>query len=323
MSLLKKQGAPFPYFGGKSRIAEMVWRGLGDVRHYIEPFLGSGAVFLHRPQEHRLVTLNERDPLCVNFWRCVRAEPEALLRKARMPVFESNLHAAHSMLIGRAPALKERLEADPDWYEVTLAAWWGWGLCAWIGGGWCSGQGPWKVRERRLIRDVPSPEPGVIRRLPHLSKAGQGFLVKSEADAKAWFLELSERFAKARIACGDWERVCGPSTIGHTKPTGIFFDPPYGLHLREKRIYAHENECATRVQAWCKQHGNDDGLRIVLAGYDGEHNTLEQEGWRVLAWKAHGGYARTERARENSSKERLWFSPHCDNNLFDNQDGLL
>lgn len=31
--------APFPYFGGKRRVADKVWAALGDPDHYIEPFL--------------------------------------------------------------------------------------------------------------------------------------------------------------------------------------------------------------------------------------------------------------------------------------------
>ncbi len=39
---------PVTYFGGKSKIASNVWKALGDVGHYIEPFFGSGAVLLAR-----------------------------------------------------------------------------------------------------------------------------------------------------------------------------------------------------------------------------------------------------------------------------------
>ena len=41
--------APFPYFGGKAKVADIVWQALGDVNAYIEPFFGSGAVLLNRP----------------------------------------------------------------------------------------------------------------------------------------------------------------------------------------------------------------------------------------------------------------------------------
>ena len=51
----------------------------------------------------------------------------------------------------------------------------------------------------------------------------------------------------------------------------------------------------------------------MLAGYDGEHNELTELGWRVDEWKAKGGYGSQGdgRGRDNSKRERLWFSPHC------------
>ena len=35
--------APFPWFGGKRRVAPEVWERFGDVPNYVEPFFGSGA----------------------------------------------------------------------------------------------------------------------------------------------------------------------------------------------------------------------------------------------------------------------------------------
>ena len=32
--------APFPWFGGKSRVAHLVWQRFGDVANYVEPFFG-------------------------------------------------------------------------------------------------------------------------------------------------------------------------------------------------------------------------------------------------------------------------------------------
>lgn len=312
--------APFIYYGGKSKVARVVWAALGDVRHYIEPFLGSGAVFLNRPHPHRVATLNELEPHVVNFWRCVQADSDGLVKQAMMPVFESNLHAVHAWLVNHKAELRERIEGDPAYYDVQAAAWWAWGQCCWIGGGWCDGKGPWVVRDGRMKKESEDGR-GVKRRLPHISKRGQGFLVSD--DPASWFKMLAEQFAGARICCGDWSRVCGPTTISAQNPTGIFFDPPYGLHLRTKLLYAQEDDCSQQVQAWCLEHGQDDGLRIVLAGYDGEHNPLEDQGWRVYAWKANGGYGRTARGRENATKERLWISPNCDNNFLDNSARLL
>ena len=41
--------APFPYVGGKSRIAGEVWRELGDPYSFLDPFMGSNAMLLARP----------------------------------------------------------------------------------------------------------------------------------------------------------------------------------------------------------------------------------------------------------------------------------
>ena len=41
-----KLKAPFPYFGGKSLAAGLVWSRLGEVKNYVEPFAGSLAVLL-------------------------------------------------------------------------------------------------------------------------------------------------------------------------------------------------------------------------------------------------------------------------------------
>ena len=37
---------PFPWFGGKRKVAAEVWSRFGTVANYVEPFFGSGAVLL-------------------------------------------------------------------------------------------------------------------------------------------------------------------------------------------------------------------------------------------------------------------------------------
>jgi D12 class N6 adenine-specific DNA methyltransferase len=53
--------APFPWFGGKSRVSDLVWSRLGDVPNYVEPFFGSGAVLLGRESEPGTETINDLD----------------------------------------------------------------------------------------------------------------------------------------------------------------------------------------------------------------------------------------------------------------------
>ena len=80
--------APFPWFGGKSRIASVVWEVLGNVPNYVEPFFGSGAVLLARPHAPRIETVNDLDGMVCNFWRAVKAAPEEVAKHADWPVIE-------------------------------------------------------------------------------------------------------------------------------------------------------------------------------------------------------------------------------------------
>ena len=80
--------APFPWFGGKSRAAELVWQHFGDVGNYVEPFAGSLAVLLARPHEPRIETVNDADAYLANFWRALQADPEAVAQYHTGNLFE-------------------------------------------------------------------------------------------------------------------------------------------------------------------------------------------------------------------------------------------
>jgi len=61
VNLLK---APFPWFGGKSRASDLIWSRFGTVVNYVEPFAGSLAVLLQRPQPFTgSETVNDKDAL--------------------------------------------------------------------------------------------------------------------------------------------------------------------------------------------------------------------------------------------------------------------
>jgi hypothetical protein len=130
--------APFPWFGGKRRVADVVWRAFGaDVPNYIEPFAGSLAVLLARPRgAGKIETVNDRDRYLANFWRAVSADPIAVANAADWPVNEADLHARHKWLVNQTE-FRERMHTDPEFFDVKIAGWWVWGLCQWIGGGWC------------------------------------------------------------------------------------------------------------------------------------------------------------------------------------------
>lgn len=67
---------PFPWFGGKRRVASLVWQRFGSVDNYVEPFFGSGAVLFNRPEPHSgNETINDIDGFVANFWRSVKLAP--------------------------------------------------------------------------------------------------------------------------------------------------------------------------------------------------------------------------------------------------------
>jgi hypothetical protein len=129
--------SPYPYFGGKRRAAAIAWRALGNCPNYVEPFFGSGAVLLARPHEPKIETINDLDCAVPNFWRAVQHDPDAVAEWCSWPISEVDLHARHRWLVARKADLREKMIADPDFYDAKFAGWWVWGISMWIGSGWC------------------------------------------------------------------------------------------------------------------------------------------------------------------------------------------
>ncbi len=416
--------SPYPYFGGKSAIARMVWERFGAVRNYVEPFCGSLAMLLARPATHfegdtqPIETVNDLNAWLTNFWRAVQADPEAVAYYADWPVSELDLHARGDWLFYREGVDEwvEQLRSDPEFYDAKSAGWWCWGQCSWIGDGWGPRALPHGNRTRPELRNAGSginaverkrpvlahAHMGIVRKRPHLANEGKGLERKRPSiSAEAGILrpatwqpgptrgirgrgtrgldgqpikgrprlshqagmlrstvwrqrphvgdggagingcrldrrrpvlshghglrsgrasalfeymqELCDRVRRVRIVCGDWQRVCGPAVTIENGLTGVFLDPPYGVGDRDT-VYANDSrDVAARVLAWCREWGGHPKMRIALCGYEGEHDELEQLGWDVVAWKAHGGCGHNRQSGDytNHKRERVWFSPGC------------
>lgn len=125
--------------------------------------------------------------------------------------------------------------------------------------------------------------------------------------------ELAERLRRVRVCCGDWQRILGPSVTFKHGITGVFLDPPYADTAdRNETLYAADSlTVAHSVRRWAIENGDNPLLRIALCGYEGEH--AMPDSWDCVAWKARGGYGSQGdgAGRENSNRERIWFSPHC------------
>ncbi len=306
--------APFPYFGGKRRIATRVWEALGDVRHYVEPFCGSAAVLLARPHKPSTETVNDADGMICNFWRAVKAAPAEVAHHADWPVNELDLRARHTRLRELRVGLTARLEADADYFDAKVAGWWVWGACAAIGDAWH------QTTTQRPAASIGSDGRGVhaltlsaTRRCDGaaLIEDGAGF-----ASVSAWLDALAARLRDVRVTCGNWTKVLGDAALiasahsAHHR-VGVYFDPPYSEGNQQYAAGGTGTSLSADVSAWCVEHDSDERLRIVLSGYDGEHNALEARGWSVVAWKTKGGYSSQGGKNANQKRERLWLSPHC------------
>lgn len=198
--------APFPAFGGKSRIAPIVWPRLSTpsnpARNFIEPFCFSAAMLLLRPDDPAIETINDLNAFVANFWRAIQRDPEAVAAHADWPVNETDLHARHAWLV-RSHEAAERLEEvrrDPEAFDAKVAGWWCWGACMWIGSGWCE------------THQLPqSEERGPGHPLPNLSTTpGQG--VHREA-------KNVDHEKRPRLAAFGPERQAGePGTGVHADP---------------------------------------------------------------------------------------------------------
>jgi len=330
--------APFPWFGGKSRAADLIWSRLGaDCGNYVEPFLGSAAVWLNRPPAFDgWAALNDKDGNIANFWRAMQADPETVAAAAHYPVSEADLHARHLWLVNNLPKLTPRLMADPEYFEARTAGWWAWGVCLWIGGGWCSGDGPWRAEPdadgvpvltlgnggtgvnrqlphlgdggKGVNRKLPhlGNGTGVNRKLPHLGDGGKGVnrklphLGDGGKGLVAWFEKLAEQLKGARITCGDWDRICSVGTMTRNGVCGVLLDPPYST---TDPVYANDGrEISATVREWCLENESNPRLRIALCGHAGEHDL---HGWECVQWQSGGGYQGAD------DRERIWFSPAC------------
>jgi hypothetical protein len=312
--------APFPYFGGKRRAAPRIWQALGDPAGYVEPFAGSAAVLLARPTftGRRVETLNDADGWLVNTWRAIQLSPAEVAQHAWGPVTEIDYHARLAWLQQRrTPDLVAWMEGDPEAHDAKAAGWWLYVVACGIGDPF--GPGPWRVvgGHLRKLPHLGDAGQGVNRELPHLGDAGQGVNRElphlgdaGRGQLESYMGQLADRLRRVRITCGSWQRVVKPSVTrsgtGGDGTRAIFLDPPYAT---SGDLYAHvDADVGLAVRDWCVRAPRE--LRVILCGYDTEHDALLAHGWTVTEGKAGGGAGYSTNSA-NGRRERLWLSPTC------------
>lgn len=292
----------------------MIWPRFGDVGNYVEPFAGSLAVLLRRPDAPGNEIVNDLDCYVANAWRAVKMAPDATANFCDWPVNEADLHARHRWLHARIE-FRERMKNDPDHYDARIAGYWIWGLSCWIGHNFC------RPRDQGSLPHLTGGQ-GVARQIPYMNGGWCG-VNKSEIsqfdsgpdkalvqtkNLVAWFNALATRLRFTKVVCGDWSRVLTKASTYGQWMTAVLLDPPYDTDDHDDVYGEMSRGVSGPVFDWALANGNNPLLRIAICGYEGEH---QLPGWDCVAWKAMGGYASAAGNTENSSRERIWFSPAC------------
>lgn len=246
---------PFPYYGGKQRLATKLVNLLPEHDHYVEPFFGGGSVLLAKPRS-RHETVNDKDGRVLNFWMQLRDNPKELERLCSL--------TPHSReeLMNSANKSDDPLE-DARRLFVLLTQ----GRSARTGGstGW------------RYIIDPNN--------VTAFSKFVSGYVGRLSG--------VAERLAGVSLECRDafdvmdsYDRVgctmyLDPPYLGSTRTTSV---GAYGVEADSIKFHA---EFLQRVKAL--------RCSWVLSGYDSELYSDELVGFErhELAARSNGG-ARTE-----------------------------
>lgn len=185
--------APFPYFGGKSTVAPIIWAALGQPKHYIEPFCGSAAVLLARPDYNpakHMETICDKDGFVANAWRGMQFAPDELAKFCDWPVNHADLNARRKYL-NEHQDLLQRCCDDPEYFDAKIAGYWIWAMSCWIGSGLvrpnampdvtnAKGVHKGEIAGQRPHLDRPCDggkgvnRVGIIEKRPNLGNAGQG-----------------------------------------------------------------------------------------------------------------------------------------------------
>jgi DNA adenine methylase len=300
--------APFPYFGGKRDVAPEIWKRLGAVKQYIEPFCGSAAVLLGAPKPASLEVVNDFNGFIANFWRAVKNQASEVAFWADYPVSHIDLGARHIWLLDARESIALGLQ-DPNWPgDAQAAGWWLWGQCCWIGSGWCEWTRPDSHasdagRGIQALGQIPhagNAGMGIqaLGKIPHASDAGRGELMTSGGRvALEWLSKLAARLERVRVTHGDWSR-CLNNHYG-AESTAVFIDPPYRAF---EKLYRCEG-VADAVEKWAQENAS---IRIALCGHIGDYPSLSS--WDAVPWTRK---RLTYSGAGTTDKECIWFSPAC------------
>lgn len=291
---------PFPYFGGKSNIANKLWSILGDVNIYIEPFFGAGSILLSRPKEHKkaLEIINDKDGMLINFWRSMKHDPDKTLYYADQPRFECDYNAIKAYVKSQHDDLIPLLEGDIKYYNPELAGYYWYVQSLTFGKYFISQDGSWSVVDKKLVKHKS--KNAIVRQ--KMTIRLRGFFRKSQ-DKSKYAYELNNRLKDVMIYVGDYNRILTNVMINDDKSTAIIFDPPYVDESSniDGDLYLFDTLDTKELE---KFFMDNQDKSVVLFGYKNSYNLPDTY---TVSWNANGGFS-NQGDNQNRHKETIWFS---------------
>ena len=299
--------SPLIWFGAKKVQAPHVWKLLGALDAYWEPFAGSCAVLLGAPRIHSKEVINDVDAFIANFWRSVQHDPKMVLRLANRISSDIDNVSGKKELARRYDALLESCRDDFSYFDSEMA-----GLFLYCNANSMNPSLPKNATNTRL----------------YISPTGSGRgwqmtrkLTNPYKDFGEWMERLATRMQKVSILCRDWRDVKDSRYLTFLnynedgkKTTGIYMDPPYTAESRMgiSTVYGHEDfDVAGDCRQWAFDHGENPSLRIVLSGFKTEFETVPS-GWHVYAAPRKAGQENFNRNKAKAlPSEVLVASPNC------------
>ena len=300
---------PFPFFGGKSRFADLVWSRLGDPGAYAEPFAGSLGILLGRKAPGKVEIVGDANGFISNFWRAVQSDPDAVAYHADYPCYQHDLYARNRFVMRWVSGESRRLLEDPKYFDAEIAGWWLWGVCASPNGS-----------KFGLIDAGAHPETGGrgvnVLAAKYPGEVGSGERLRDVMQT------LASRLSRVSVMAGDWtstvaeRRLNGNRQVkgdGSDHTVGVFLDPPYKIMREERAVYLLDelsDTCADDAYRWALQNGDRYRIAYCMEGRNREDAIYQfPEGWDVVFAGKHRIQMR-KRFKDRAGN-LIAFSPVC------------
>lgn len=276
--------APFPYYGGKSRLAEWVISHFPPHACYVEPFGGSAAVLLRKDPAAAEV-YNDRNLWVVNFFRVLQDPVMREELKDRLSVTcysRAVFERERRRIAAGEPAGPPSVEAAWAFFVVARASYSG------------------HVGIKRTPSFASSPS----------SRRGRAITVSRFLSSIDGLAPVAARLRDCVIECVDAIHCIRL----YDRPDTLFYiDPPY-LETRVDEAYYHSVDHDALVAVLTDIRG----MAVVSNYPNAVYERLESNGWvRVdRSYSRYAGNGRRTPTRPETT-ESLWINPACQRALDD------